>query len=408
MDPTVLLKALLFDEARDPYPYYAELHEHGQVCRLDPPVDGYDLVVHGYEAVDRVLRDPAFRRADADRPDLDKEHGREHPVLRTLRESLLFIDAPAHTRIRRLFSQVLTARRVTALEPAIVRSAGDLLDRMADLGAGGGPVEFMSEFAFPFPCKVIGELLGVPEEDRAWLRPRVLAIGAIFEEGGRTGRTMRAADAAAVELTDYFSALVAKRRGRPREDLISGLLRAQATGAEQLSETELLANLITLLDAAFATTAHLFGNGLAQLLERPAELDRLRANPELAGSYVEEMLRFDTSTRFVVRYTPVDTELMGVPVPAGSTVLVLLAAANRDPRRFDRPDAFDPARPDNRSLVFGAGPHVCPGAVLARAAGRLAFPMLLQRFPRLALAGPLPEPRKLTFRGYDTMPVLLT
>jgi cytochrome P450 len=190
-------------------------------------------------------------------------------------------------------------------------------------------------------------------------------------------------------------------------DLRRGLLQAQAGDADQLGDTELLANLITLFNAGFVTTTHLFGNGLALLLDRPDELAALRADPELAPLYVEEILRYEPPAHFVVRYAGEDSEIVGLPVPEGSAVLVVLAAANRDPRRFPDPDVFDPRRPDNQPLTFGNGPHYCLGAALTRAEGQLALPMLFGRFPKLALAATPAAPRQLMFRGYDTLPVTL-
>jgi cytochrome P450 len=404
--PTVSLRPLLSGEGRrDPYAFYAKLHAEGPVGRLDPRRDRYDLVVHGYDAVAGVLRDPAFGMLDADHMDRGRAQWRQHPALRTLLGSIFFANGAPHTRVRRQFSQVFTARRVTALEPAITRLAGQLLDRLAALGAGGRPVDFMAEFALPLPSDVIGELLGVPEPDRAWFPPRVLAIGALLELGPAVWKHLPAADQAAVELTDYFAGLAAQRRAAPRGDLVSALVEAQATAADQLSDVELLANLITLFNAGFVTTTHLLGNGLTLLLQRPAERAALLADPGLAPGYVEEILRYEPPVHFGVRRALTDTEVAGLAVPAGSTALVLLAAANRDPVRFPDPDAFLPTRADNQPLSFGGGPHYCLGAALSRVEGRLALPMLLARFPRLALAGEPGERSQLVLRGYDSLPV---
>jgi len=400
------MRALRSEEGRrDPFAFYAELHRHGPACRLDASVDGYDFVVHGYEAVERVLRDPVFRLLDSEYLDGTGVRWRDHPALRTLRDSLFFVNADTHRRMRGLFNQVFTARRVTALEPAIARLTNAALDRMAGLGSGGNSLDFMAEFAFPLPSDVMGELLGVPEEDRAWFRPRVLAIGAILELEGGTFRNIRAADAAATELRAYFADLVAKRRAEPREDLVSGLVSAQADNPDRLTDDELFSNLITVFNAGFVTTTHMFGNGLTLLLRRPDALARLRDRPEVVTSYIEEIIRYAPTTNFVVRYAYEDTDIMGLPVPAGSSVVVALGAANRDPHRFPDPDAFDPLRPDVKPLTFGSGPHYCLGAALTRAEGRLAFPMLFERFPDLALAADPGVPWHLDLRGYDTLQV---
>jgi cytochrome P450 len=404
MQAEVSLKALQSARwRRDPYAYYARLHERGAADRLDAVKDGYDVLVYGYDAADRVLKDPAFRLMDTEYMDATASHWRDHTVLRVLKDSVFFVNGAVHTRMRRLFQQVFTPRRVAALEPAVLRITDELLDRMAELGAGGRPLDFMAEFAFPLPSNVIGELLGVPEEDRAWFRPRVRALSEIFELDGSTWATMRAADEATGELREYFAELAAKRRVDPREDMVSALVSARL-GA-QLTDDELLANLIALFNAGFVTTTHMFGCGLTQLLTRPPALAELRERPELAASYVEEILRYEPPTHFLIRYATADTTVAGVPVAKGSSVVVALGAANRDPRRFPDPDRFDPTRPDNRPLSFGAGPHFCLGAALTRLEGQLAFPRLLRRFPDLALAGDPGVPTKLMFRGYETLHV---
>ncbi|HET6212973.1 MAG TPA: cytochrome P450 [Micromonosporaceae bacterium] len=406
MHDAVSLKAIQSaDGRRDPYAHYARLHTRGTASPLDRVRDGYDVIVFGYETADRVLKDPAFRLMDTEYMDGAVARWREHTVLRVLKDSVFFVNGSVHTRMRRLFHQAFTPRRVTSLEPAIARITDDLLDRIAELGAGGAPVDFMAEFAFPLPSNVIGELLGVPEEDRAWFRPRVRALSEIFELDGSTWSSMRAADEATAELREYFAELAAKRRADPRDDLVSALVAARAEDDQRLTDDELLANLIALFNAGFVTTTHMFGCGLTLLLARPQALAALLADAELASGYVEEILRYEPPTHFLIRYATVDTEIDGVPVPRGSSVVIALGAANRDPRRFPQPDVFDPRRADNRPLSFGAGPHFCLGAALTRIEGQVAFPRLLRRFPALALQGDPGPPTKLQFRGYETLAV---
>ncbi len=407
--PAVSLKALQSaEQRRDPYGYYAELHQRGAAAPLDASVDGYDVLVYGYDAVDKLLKDTAFPLMDADYMDSRSPHWRDHIVLRTLKDSMFFVNAPVHTRMRRLVSHLFTPRRVTALEPAIARLTDELLDRMAELGADGAPVDFMSEFAFPLPCNVIGELLGVPESDRPWFRPRVRAIGEIFELDGSTWSNMRAADEATRELLEYFTALAAKRRVEPGDDLLSAMVAASDNDAGVLTEEELHANLIALFNAGFVTTTHMFGCGLTLMLERPDQLAALRADRELSGSYVEEFLRYAPTTHFLIRYASADREVAGVQVRKGASVVVAIGAANRDPRRFADPDTFDPLRTDNKPMTFGAGPHYCLGAALTRAEGKVAFPMLFDRFPSLRLAADPGPPTRLQFRGYEVLDVLVS
>ena len=419
---TVSLQGLLSRQGRrNPYPFYAELHRNGPVCRVDGKQDRFDIVVHGFDAVNTVLRDPTFRVVDAEYRDRGAAPWRHHPSLRVLSSSFMFTDGPDHHRVRRLYSQEFNPRRVAALEPAIVRMIDDLLDRIGTLGAGGQPVDFMAEFALPLPSNVIGELLGVPEADRPWFPPRVRSFGAILEVGPGMWRALQGADSAAEELLAYFADLAARRRAEPRDDLVSALVHAQDDLA--LGEAELLANLITLFNAGFVTTTHLIGNGLTLLLDRPDLLATMLAEPDRAPAYVEEILRYEPPVQFLIRWAGEDTELMGVPVPANSLVLVLLGAANRDPNRFADPDVFDPTRAAGppagggshsppagggsycQSLSFSGGLHYCIGAALSRLEGQMALPMVFRRFPELALAGPRGDQRNLMLRGYDRLPV---
>ncbi|WBB75969.1 cytochrome P450 [Micromonospora sp. WMMD1128] len=408
MGVSISLDDLLGEEVRrDPYPFYARLHDLGEAVALRPD-DPHALVVHGYRAVNRVLRDPVFRVLGGDYLDRAGIRWRAHPAIRILQTSMLNAAPGDHLRVRQLFSQALTPRRVVALEPAIERIADGLLDGLDAAGAAGRPVDFMEAFALRLPSDVVGELLGVPERDRAWFPARVRTFDAVLEIGRRSMREVRAANVAATELTAYFTGLLAERRARPREDLVSALVGIRDRDPDQLSADELLANLIIMYNAGFRTTANLLGSGLVLLLERPDTVAALRADPSLAASCVEEILRYEPPVHFALRYAAADTEVAGLPVPAGATVVVLTGAANRDPRRFPDPDSFDPSRPDNRHLAFSAGPHHCFGAALARAEGRLVLPRLLDRFPALALAAEPGERRQLMLRGYDRLPVRLT
>ncbi|MFI5913305.1 cytochrome P450 [Dactylosporangium sp. NPDC051541] len=412
MRTVVALKELFSAEGRrDPYPFYADLHRQGQVAPLDPAVDRYSVVVHGWEAVERVMREPAFRIIDA--AYLDQLERRAEPLwrrrlsLRVLKQSVFFLNPPDHARMRRPLAQAFSARRVAQLEPAIVRHIERRLDLIEELGAGGKPVDFMATFAYPLPSDVIGELVGVPEEDRAWFPSQSEPFSLVLEPGPQQWRYLQAGDKAAAELTAYFERLIAARRAAPRDDMASALVQAQASGAADFSDAELVNNLVGLYNAGFLTSVHSLGNGLVLLLDRPDARAELLERPELAPAYVEETLRFNTPVQFSVRWAPEDTEIMGVPVPAGSEALVLLGAANRDPRRFRDPDVFDPNRPDVATMTFAVGPHYCLGAALSRLELQLALPMLLRRFPKLALAD---RPRTLdllTFHGYKEIAVTI-
>lgn len=407
MPADLSLRELLSEQGRrDPNPCYARLHQLGPAVVLGR-TDRFAVAVCGHEAATEVLRDPNFTVLDARYLDRGSPRWREHAVMRILQASVFNAGGDDHARVRRLFGHAMTAAQVTDLEPMITRITDRLLDRLAVRGVAGEPVDFMADFALPLPSDVIGELLGVPERDRGWLLPQVRIFDAVLELGQHSLAQIRAADEAGTRLSDHFAELIADRRAHPREDLISTLARLQAENPAEITETELLANLIVVFNAGFRTTANLLGNGLPMLTAHPRALAALRADPSLAPAYVEEILRLDPPVHFAVRCAAEDAEIAGVPVGKGQLVLILMAAANRDPRRFDNPDAFDPARADNHHLSFSAGPHYCLGAALGRVEGRIAFTRLLARFPELALAA-APAPRRaLMLRGYDQLPVRL-
>ncbi len=412
MTPTTSLLPLLREAGRsNPAPYYAQLHRIGQAAALGPD-DKHAAVVFGYDAVGRVLRDPVFRVLDAAFLDRSGTTWRRHAVLRVMQRSMFNAPPETHARMRRPFSQALNARRVARSEPAIEQSTQEHLDRLARLGADGDPVDFAGEFAVPLPADVIGAILGVGEEDRRRFPSLVRTFDAVLELGQPLFRGLLAADRAADELSAFFTGLLADRRAQPRDDLVSALAQAQAESRDEGEDKdeaaeELIANLIVFFNAGFRTTANLIGNGLLLLLAHPQAAGALRADPSLAPAYVEEIVRVEPPVHFAVRYAAQDTEVAGVPVPAGRTVLVLTAAANRDPERFPDPDRFDPARRDDQHYAFSAGPHYCLGAMLGRTEGRIVLPRLLQRFPDLALAA-APEPlQNLMLRGPVHLPVRL-
>ena len=409
MDTFTRLKGLFSAEGRhDPYSFYAQLHRAGPACAVEPQQDRYALVVHGYRAVEQVMRDPTFRTLD--QAYLDKRLGtlwRRRLSLRTLQSMIFFLNAPDHGRLRQPIAQAFTARRMANLRPTVIRLIEHRLDRLAELGRGGRPVDLVADYAYPLPIDVISELVGVPEEDRAWFPARSEPFSLVLEPGPNGWRYLAAGDAAARELTAYFHDLVAKRRAEPRVDLISTLLAARANGAAEFSDEELATNMIGIYNAGFLTSVHAIGNGIVLLAERPAMCARLRAEPDTAPAYVEEILRYKTPLQFGVRWVAADTEVAGVPVAAGSEVLVLFGAANRDPQRFTDPDVFDPTRPDNQPMSFSVGPHYCLGAALSRMEIQLALPMLLRRFPSLAMAGEPQALDLLTFHGYAKIPVTI-
>lgn len=399
MDAIGILTALGTPGGRaDPYPLYARLHEIGEVIEAGPG----NVIVVGYDAINAVLRDPGFRVSDDSSLDRDFPGWQANPVYIQAADWLLNLNAPRHSRIRSLMAHAFTARRIAGLEPAIAGMADGLLDAMADRGADGSAVEFMHDFAYLLPVTVICELIGIPEADREGFRPVARDLAGVFELTDIN--TLPAINAAAAELLAYFTALAAERRAVPRDDLISNLLAVSGSGDGRLADAELLHNLTLLLLAGFETTTNLLGNGLQVILLDPSAGEAIRDGLTPPAAFVEEVLRFDSPVQLTSRIG-YDTTVGRVPVSPGTGVTTLLGAGNRDPRRFSDPDRFDPTRADGGPLSFGGGAHFCIGAALARLEGAVAFPRLLNRFPKIAAAGDPVRRDRLVLRGFDELPV---
>jgi cytochrome P450 len=396
-----IVRALAAGGTADPYPLYAQLHQLGEALAVTAPELPYSAAVFGYRAVDRILRDASFEVHDALWLGAMTPTWRDHPVLVTLMNSMMFSNGDRHGRMRGLFRKVFTPRRVQAMEPDIIGITAELLDRMADLGADGSEVDYMAEFAYLLPARVVGRLLGLPDADISWFRSQVDLINDWLDFRRKGADVLAAADQAAARITEYYLDLISQRRANPQYDLISDLTRAVDEGQHEVSDLELVGNLLVLFNASFSTTIHLFGNALPPLLARP----EVRSTPELMPAYVEEVLRYDTPAHVFIRVASVDTEFLGVRLEEGQLVAVLTGAANRDPQRFAEPDRFDPSRSDNQPISFGAGAHYCLGAALARAEAQLALPMVLDRFPQLALGSEPVRTDQLILRGYKSLPV---
>jgi cytochrome P450 len=396
VDVATAIGTLLTTAGRDdPYPIYQALRGHGSVAEAG----GGFYVVTGYEAADQALRDPAMLVPDASYLDRVAPDWRESRSVRSIGASMLNTNPPDHGRMRRLVSGTFTARRVAALRQTVQERAAALADRIAEEQR---PVDFMAEFAYPLPVQVISALLGVPDGDQAEFRRRATDLTTVLELSVG-GQDLRAADRATAELEEYFTDLVARRRREPRDDLTTALARQDGP----LTPAELLANLILLLVAGFETTTNLLGNGLVALLRCPGAAARLREDPTLAPAVVQEVLRFDSPVQLTSRWCPEPAEVGGRRLPAYSQILILLGAANRDPRRFPRPEVFDPTRAQVAApLSFGAGAHFCLGAALARLEAQVALPLLLRRLPGLALAGDPVRRDRLVLRGYARLPVV--
>jgi len=402
VEPEAIYEALLEPGGiEDPYPLYAALHQHGPAVAAGPGL----VLVPGYAAVHAILRDPDFGVDDAEVFDRGYPEWRDHPAFYT--HGLLGLNGADHARIRGLLAPPFAHRRVRPLEPAISRLTDQLLDAMAELGAGGGPVDFMQEFAYALPMAVICELIGVPDCDTSTLRQLARSLTAILEPE-IDDDVLAEGDAAAVTLAEMLTELAADRLARPRDDLISDLAAAASSEDGRISHSELIQNLILLLVAGFECSAGLLGNGLRIIFSHPEAGRALRSGAVTPAAFVEEALRYDGPVQDTGRRKRSPGEVHGVAVDTDDELVLLIGAANRDPRRFADPDAFWPGRTDGGSLSFGGGPHFCLGAALARMEGTVAFPRLLRRFPGITNAGE-PERRPgVTFRGFERMPVSLS
>jgi cytochrome P450 len=376
----------------DPYPIYRRLRQISPIVRAD---DGA-LVVTRHADCLAVTRNPQLGHMPSHMIDLVSPGWAEHPALRSLFTSMLTMNPPDHTRLRRLVSSSFTARRVQALQPRIARMVEELLDQMS------GEVDFVPAFGFPLPVNVIGELLGIPEPDRAQFRALVRDWTQVLEIV--TPEVLETADPAATAIRDYLAGLAAERRRRPADDLISALVAAEEDG-ERLTEDELLTMAALLFVAGFETTTNLLGNSVVALLRHPGQLELLRRQPGLTAGAVEELLRFDTPAQLLTRVTWDEVEIAGVRVQGGERIVAYLGAGNHDPDRFADPEGLDLARTDNAPLSFGGGIHYCLGAPLARLEAQIAIPALAARFPALALAGEPGRRDSLAIRGYTTLPI---
>jgi cytochrome P450 len=379
----------------DPYPTYHRL-------RADDPVHHSPLgfwVLTRYDDVVAALRDPRLAK-EAIAGFVAARFGAPVPAMG---QSMLDRDPPDHTRLRGLVSKAFTPRVVEGLRPHIQQIVDGLLDRVE--GAGG--MDLIEEFAYPLPVTVICEMLGVPVADhdrfKGWSLDVARSLDSLLvpPDSDVPQRGLAARHA----LAEYFRALIAERRAAPRPDMLSALIAAEESG-DTLSEQELLATCILLLIAGHETTVNLLGNGTLALLRHPSEMRRLRDNPGLIGSAVEELLRYDGPVQRTARIPSEDVTIGGRTIPKGDMVMPFIGAADRDPAHFPDPDRLDIGRTDNRHIAFGWGIHFCLGAPLARIEGQIAIGTLLKRLPKLALATEAPEFRQsLTLRGLKSLPV---
>jgi cytochrome P450 len=375
VDPVV--RSYPFSRIRlEPDPQDAELRNSEPVCRVQLPYGPPAWLVTSYQLTKTVLADSRFSRAAA----VGRDNPRESAVdISQVAESVLSMDPPEHSRIRKLVGKAFTPRRVEGLRPRTAEIANGLLDEMV---AAGPPADLVDSFAFALPAIVICELLGIPEGDRRTFRGWGDAILSIA-----TATEVQEQDAY-LNLVGYIADLFAQRRAHPGNDLLTGLVQARDND-DRLTESELLVLAMALLVAGYETTAHQITNMAYTLLTHPPQLQLLRQQPELLPTAVEEMLRFNVfGSAINPRIATADIELGNVLVRAGEPVLCSRSSANRDESVFGHADELDFSRDPNPHVAFGYGPHFCLGANLARMELQVALGTILSRLPGVRIAVP--------------------
>jgi cytochrome P450 len=398
-DSSLSLYHLLEPEVlANPYPLYQELRSTAPV-HWDPYLHAW--VVTRYAEVVEVFQH--FLAARTPSPEHLAAMGMAElsPIAQVMVRQMLFLDPPDHTRVRTLAARAFTPRRVEVLRGHIREITNQLLDAVE----AKGRMEVIGDLGAPLPAIVTTEMLGVPSRDwkklRRWSTDFAEMLGNFQHNPGRAARVLQSLQ----EMTAYFQDAVRQQAEEPSEGLVNALAHAEVNG-DRFSEEEVVANLIVTMVGGLETTTNLIGNGLLSLLRHPEQLERLRGDPELIPSAVEELLRYESPSQHTARLAPEDVELGGRQIRRRQAVIAVMGAANRDPERFPEPDRLDLGRQDNRHLAFGWAGHFCFGAPLARIEGQIAFGALLSRFPELQL---VPEPlawrENLGLRGLKALPV---
>jgi cytochrome P450 len=392
--------------ATDPYPLYRRYREREPVHVGEGFGPGGPPVVYlfGFADVMAALRDNRLGRETWRlAPDATPPQPTPDTFGALANDWMLFRDPPDHTRLRQLANTAFTPKRVAARRPAIEALANQLLDRLEERG---DPADLIADFAFPLPVLVISDILGVPDADRDRFRDwSAVFAAAIDTDVPELAEIAARADAATAEVSDYLRWIIARRREEPRDDLLSAMIAARAEG-DRFTEQELIATCVLLLFAGHETTVNLIGNGTLALLRNPDQWRLLVSRSELAGTAVEELLRYDGPVQYTGRTAFADFEIGGVTVPRGAEVVTMLGSANRDPAAFADPDRLDITRSVGRIMSFGMGIHFCLGAPLARLEGEIAFAALASRLPGLTLADPAPAWRGgVVLRGLRALPV---
>ena len=377
-DPGLSLFQLLDPAVHaDPYPFYRSLRERSPV-HWDPFMSTW--VVTRYEDVLTVLQTFSADRTPDEAQMQAMGLPKLGPVADMMSRQMLFLDAPDHTRLKKLCYAAFTPRRVDAMRDQVRDIAADLVDGLAARQS----CDLIADFAEPFPALVAAGLLGCPLEDhrqlKAWSADFAEMLGNFQHNPDRIARVLKSV----AEMQDYFRAEIRAQETRPRDGLIRALMLAEIDG-QRLAEEEVIANTIVTMVGGQETTTNLIGNGMLSLIRNPDVQADLRAHPEIIDSAVEELLRFESPSQHTARIAREDTLLGGKLIKKGAAVMAVMAAANRDPERFADPDRIDLRRQDNRHLAFGWAAHFCFGAPLARMEAKTAFTALLGRLDAIAL-----------------------
>ncbi len=397
-----MLLAQLLDPANrpDPYPLYAKFRHCGPM-----QIAGGNVTVFStYLECDEVLRHPASSsdRTTSTIAQRQMAAGLTAPTAGS--PGFLFLDPPDHTRLRRLVSKAFVPKVINALQPEISALVKELLDRIAERGR----FDVIADLAYPLPVAVICRLLGVPLDDEPkFSRASSLLAQALDPFVAFTGQLPAGVEErvqAARWLRDYLQALIDQRRSRPGDDLMSRLIAVEESG-DQLTEDEIISTCSLLLIAGHETTVNLIANAILAMLRHPEQWAALGADTGRAPAVVEEALRYDPPVQLLARNAADDMVIGDTKVVKGDTMMLLLAAAQRDPAEFERPEAFDPDRGSFRHLAFGRGPHFCLGSPLARLEAGVALSAVTARFPDATLAGDPQYKPNLTLRGMSTLPV---
>ncbi|WP_254926750.1 cytochrome P450 [Janthinobacterium sp. PC23-8] len=389
----------------DPYPAYQALRVAGPL-HWSTQFCGGAWLLPNYSDVASVLRDARFsvRRAggwaNSSGPDALAEL---REFKRIFSRSLLFVDAPQHTRLRQAMNGGFKPAAIQALAPQIQVIVDDLLDKI--LATPSGRFDFMRDFARPLPALVIATMLDIDGNDRAAFVAWSDDIAAFIGSPTPTIEIARRAQTSLLAMNDYFRALLPARRARPGHDLVSQLILAEAQGGI-VTTKQLLAQCCTLLFAGHETTRNLLGNGMLALLQHPQQWHALRHNPSLLPNAIKELLRFDSPVQYSGRRLATDVCLHGQTMKKGQLVIALIGAANRDPAKFAVPDALNIVRNEGSHLSFGHGPHVCIGATLTYMEAEIALRTIMRRMPQLALHGAVPAwGNNAVYRSLQALPL---